>query len=269
MRTLYRYPGAKNKLLPQIMPFIESSLEKTGSFCDAFVGGGSVLLEVAAKYPNVKLYCNDKDWFVFCFWKLMATGSSEDIEQLKRLVQIKPTIELYYELRAEDPTSEVEAAFRSIFFNRTSFSGDMRRSASAIGGKSQSSKYTVDCRYNAAKIIQKIDAIHKLLAGRTVVSNVDINAYEVINDESITLYLDPPYWLAGKMLYQEYMKDNEHTLMANRLKSRKDWILSYDNCKEIVELYDWADIHLIDASYCIRGIKTNWQKTKEVLILPA
>jgi hypothetical protein len=45
-------------------------------------------------------------------------------------------------------------------------------------------------------------------------------------------------------------------------------ILSYDNCQEIIELYHWASLNLIDATYCIKGTKLNWQKTKEILIVP-
>ena len=268
MKSLFRYPGGKTKLIPQILPFLEKTLSKSEGFCDAFVGGGSVLLEVAEKYPSMNLSCNDKDWFVYCFWQIVSSDSTMHLDALKRMVEQKPTIELFYKLRNSNPTNMAEAAYRAIFFNRTSFSGDMRRGASPIGGRKQQSKYTVDCRYNAQKIIAKIDAINKLLVGRTWVSNEDINSYEVLQDKSITIYLDPPYWHKGKMLYQEYMKNDEHIELSNLLKSRNNWILSYDNCKEIIDLYDWASVHFIDAAYCIRGSKTNWQKTKEVLIVP-
>jgi site-specific DNA-adenine methylase len=126
MKTIFRYPGAKNRLLPQIMPFIEKSLEKTACFYDAFVGGGSVLLEVAEKYPDIQLFANDKDQFVYCFWHIMSQEDGYDIKFLKELIKQQPTIDLYYQLRNEAPRNDVEAAYRAIFFNCTSFSGDMR-----------------------------------------------------------------------------------------------------------------------------------------------
>lgn len=267
MKTVFRYPGAKNRLLPQIMPFIEKSLQQTWCFYDAFVGGGSVLLEVAEKYPDIQLFANDKDFFVYCFWYIMSQEDDYDIKFLKELVKQKPTIDLYYQLRTDAPRNSVEAAYRAIFFNRTSFSGDMRRTASPIGGKNQNSKYTVDCRYNADKIIKKLDRIHELLAGRTEVTTFDINQYPGL-ESNCTVYLDPPYWHAGKMLYHEFMKDEEHIQLSENLKNKKHWIMSYDNCNEILDLYSWANIHFIDASYCIRGSKQNWHKTKEVLIVP-
>lgn len=270
MRSCFRYPGAKAKLLPQIMPFIDTSLKSKTKFCDAFVGGGSVLLAVALRYPNIELSCNDKDWLVYCFWKIMASGNKDEIDSLKQKILVKPTIELFYKLRLEAPQNEVEAAYRSLFFNRTSFSGDMRhQKSSPIGGKNQSSVYSIDCRYNAKKLVQQVDAIHKLLYGRVEVSNADINQYIDTLATDTTIYLDPPYVKAGKMLYHEFMKEKEHKDLSDKLKVKSNWILSYDNCKEVLDLYNWASIHFIDAKYCIRGAKETWHKTKEVLIVPS
>jgi len=269
MKSIFRFPGGKTKLLPQIMPFIEKSLQDTHIFCDAFIGGGSVFLKVAEKYPQMHLFCNDKDYSIFSFWELMGNGTDTDISELKKLIRQIPTIELYYQLRATPPQSIIEAAYQSIFFNRCSFSGDMRHSASPIGGKLQKSKWAIGCRYNEKKLLQQIDHIHELLFGRITVSNKDISDYATIRDQGITIYLDPPYVKAGKQLYQQYMKYDEHNNLANILKFQNNWILSYDNCEEIRELYNWANVQLIDASYCIKGSKTNWNKTKEVLILPS
>lgn len=269
MRSIYRYPGSKAKLLPQILPFIDASLkEASEGFVDAFVGGGSVLLAVAEKYPGLQLYANDKDLDVSAFWEIMSRGTNSELSELKRLLEQKPTIALYYELRKTKPASLVEAAYQAIFFNRTSFSGDMRHAASPIGGKNQSSKYTVDCRYNIRKLLGQVDAIHKLLAGRVIVSNKDINSYDALKNEKLTLYIDPPYWAMGKSLYQHFLQADQHLALSKTLSNRKNWILSYDNCPQVLELYDWANINLIDVAYCIKGAKTNWQKTKEVLILP-
>lgn len=271
MRSIYRYPGSKAKLLPQILPFIDASLkEASEGFVDAFVGGGSVLLAVAEKYPQLQLYANDKDLDVSAFWEIMSRGTNSELSELKRLLEQKPTTALYYELRQKKPASisMVEAAYQAIFFNRTSFSGDMRHAASPIGGKNQSSKYTVDCRYNTKKLLEQVDAIHKLLKGRVIVSPYDINSYDAIKNEKLTLYIDPPYVIKGNMLYEERMNSSDHLALSKTLSNRKNWILSYDNCPQVLELYDWANINLIDVAYCIKGAKTNWQNTKEVLILP-
>lgn len=267
MKSCYRFPGSKAKLLPQILPFIETSLIGRGSFADLFVGGGSVALAVAGKYPNLPLILNDKDPLTFSFWRLMADEHAE-IEPLLELIKNQPTIELYYQLRAEEPKNITERAYRSIFFNRTSFSGDMRKKASPIGGKHQSSQWKVDCRYNAEKLIAQIGDIKKLLSGRTEVYNEDINDLAVLDDDGIAVYLDPPYLIKGHMLYEEHMRLQEHQQLAQSLSKNRNWVLSIDNCEQVREMYDYADIRFIDVSYCIKGKKDNWEKTKELLILP-
>lgn len=265
---IFRYPGSKAKLLPGILPAIEKLLQTRSTFCDAFVGGGSVLIRIAQLYPDIKLMCNDKDDFVFSFWKIMADGTDADIKALQTLISQTPTIKLFYELRQTEPQSIVEAAYRAIFFNRCSYTGDMRRSSSPQGGRKQLSQYTIGCRYNAPKLIKQIDTIHQLLAGRLVASNQDINDYEVLRDPNIGCYLDPPYVKMGHQLYNFSMKLAEYQQLAANLKNTSNWVLSLDNCEEVREMYQWANIDYIDVSYCIRGSKINWHKTKEVLITP-
>lgn len=267
MLTPFRFPGSKNKLLPQLEKFLDPLLKETNIFGDLFLGGGSVLLNVASRYPKINLKANDKDYNVYCFWKIIGGSNTSDISEVIKLLKIKPTIELFYKLRETPVTSEIEAAYRALFFNRTTFSGDMRAGASPIGGKNQLSKYTVDCRYNADKLIEKIKIINKLLAGRFSITNQDINSCEFITD-TFPIYLDPPYYKAGKMLYQEYMIHEEHVKLSKILQERNKWILSYDNCVEIRDLYKLSNIFYIDAKYCIRGSKQSWHETKEIVILP-
>jgi len=261
--SIYRYPGAKNKLLPLIEKHIENII--TDSFADCFTGGGSVLLHVAKKYPKIKLYANDKNYNIYSFWKLVSGNDDEAINRLFNLIDVKPTIELFYKLKEESTISSdiVRSAYIGIFLNKCSFSGI---GVNPIGGKNQSSKYTVDCRYNAKKIKTKILEIKKLLQGRTQVDNCDIINYDILSTD-IPVYLDPPYFLKGKDLYSVYMKNNEHTSLSNILKTRKKWVLSYDDCNEIRSLYKDHQIIDINAKYSINGKKTEWSQKNELLII--
>lgn len=269
--TPFRYPGSKNKILPVIGQHLYPLVEKKSFYFDGFVGGGSVLLDIATKFPDKKLIANDLDFGVSQFWNLMGNSFEWEISQLKNMLACKPTVDMYYHLRnlKEAPIySRIDAAFRALFFNRTSFSGDMRRGASPIGGRHQKSKYTVDCRYNADKLIDKIERIHELLRGRLVVESRDILATDHIENDDMAAYLDPPYFVAGKMLYEQGMKTEDHRKLADKLKGRTNWVLSYDNAPQITALYDWAEIQPVDVKYCIKGEKTSWDETKEILILP-
>jgi DNA adenine methylase len=52
------------------------------------------------------------------------------------------------------------------------------------------------------------------------------------------LYLDPPYFHKGARLYTSFYKRKDHEKVADRLlKLRSPWVLTYDYCKEIHDLY--------------------------------
>jgi DNA adenine methylase len=263
--TPFRYPGSKNKLLPVLMEHIDKTLVGKNEFCDAFVGGGSVLLEVANKYSKLKLYANDKDQWVASFWQVVADNDSTNLKELLGLMEAQPTLELFYKLRETPPVTIVESAYRAIFFNRTTFSGIFY--SGPIGGKGQKSKYPVDCRYNFKKLKAKTLVCHELLKGRTAISNLDFSDYDILTGTDYPLYLDPPYYVKGDILYIERMKPAAHEELAKMLDSRTNWVLSYDDCPEIRKFYQNKQIIDLSARYCINGKKDNWESKNELIIL--
>ncbi len=266
--TPFRYPGSKNKMLPILMEHIGERIKNETAFTDAFVGGGSVVLEVATKYPDVELLINDKDVWMFSFWDIVCGKHTSQLSDLLLLIDQPATLEQFYKLREandERKPDRLEAAYSAIFFNRTTFSGILK--SGPIGGKGQTSKYPVDCRYNAAKIKKKVIAMNKLLAGRTSVDNLDINQYLGAKSKGL-VYLDPPYYIKGSALYTEFMKPAEHIHMAGVLSHKENWILSYDDCPEVRALYKDNKIIDLAARYCINGKKSAWSKKNELIILP-
>jgi len=265
--TPFRYAGSKNKMLPILMEHLSPLLSKSNSFCDVFIGGGSVLLEVAAKYPTIKLFGNDKDKWVSSFWSIVASDDTQKLDELIRRLEAQPTIELFYKLRETPATTDIDYAYRALFFNRTCFSGIL--SSGPIGGREQKSKYKVDCRYNFQKLKKKILECNKLLIGRTTIDNVDVMSYYALKDESCVAYCDPPYVAAGKMLYPEYMTIKQHEQFSKIILSRKKWVLSYDNSDVIKDIYgDTCDIYDAVSNYCISGIKKEWSQKLELIIVP-
>lgn len=266
--TPFRYPGAKNKMLPLLMEYIDNLHKDAHPFCDAFVGGGSVALEVAGKYPKSRIYLNDKDYWIYSFWDVVAGKETDKLPDLLKLIEQPATLEQFYKLKESTTNDKLECAYKAIFLNRTTFSGIFK--SGPIGGKEQKSKYTVDCRYNPAKLKKKILDCNKLLQGRTTVLNDDINDLLVHKlDTNFTIYLDPPYYKKGKDLYTEYMSDHEHNKLADMLERvYTKWILSYDDCPEIRKLYSKNQIIDLAARYCINGKKNAWENKNELIIVP-
>lgn len=263
--TPFRYPGAKNKLLPILRSYIDPLMVNQNQFCDAFIGGGSVLLNVAEAFPSIQLFGNDKDYGISSFWKIVSDSNTNKMEKLLELMEQSPTLDLFYQLREDKTTNDdVTAAYKSIFFNRTTFSGI--HYSGPIGGKEQKSKYTVDCRYNFKKLKAKILACNILLKGRTQIDNCDVLNYPILNT-NCPVYLDPPYYVKGDSLYIVKMNDEDHKNLSIILNNRNNWVLSYDDCAVIRTIYKNNNVIDLSTRYCINGKKESWKSKNELIIL--
>jgi DNA adenine methylase len=264
--AIFRYPGGKSKLLEPITKALYPVIQETGAFAEPFVGGGSVLVQVAKDFPNIKLYANDKDPYMYAFWSMLADDEDKEIGLFYLHLRQKPTIKLFKQMREDPPLlNRADRAYYAVFFNRTTFSGI--QTSGPIGGYEQKGKYKVDCRYNAARIIKEFEALRHLVRGRLTVSNLDCVDFLAKTPEVAT-YLDPPYFVKGKDLYPVHMKVEEHGALADMLMERRKWVLSYDICPEIDKLYNWARLTPLDARYSITDRKKSWVDKKEYIITP-
>ena len=265
MKTPFRYPGAKTKLLHIISPKIQKYIHKDSIFHDVFVGGGSVLIAVAEQNRSLFLSVNDLDPLIYNFWSLIAYGNRSNDKEMIDLIHSPISVKKFIELKNSQPKTMVESAYRAIFFNRTTFSGIQM--SNPIGGFNQNSNWKIDCRYNAKKIIEKYRQLIKLLRGRLNVECLDCIDYLSYNDAySDVYYLDPPYYEKGNVLYPVKMSVEQHLALSKTLINMKHWVLSYDNNDKIFSMYNWANIENINARYSINGKKSNWSNKTELLI---
>jgi len=261
---IFRYPGGKSRLIPAIDAVLQNYLFDGDAFHDVFVGGGSVLMHVARTWPHSPLRANDLDPWMYSFW-LTLVGDNAEFEELARLVSRQPTMELFKSLRETEAGGHVDRAYRAVFFNRTTFSG--MAGSGPIGGYGQTSQWRIDCRYNADRLVREMRDWRHILLGRLEVYSLDGAWYA--SDTRECMYLDPPYYRQGPALYETHMTGAGHIRLAQVLHKTGRWVLSYDDCEEVRELYGWATITDIPARYSIRGKKYSWRESVEVIITPS
>lgn len=263
MQGLLRYPGGKGRLLSQLLPYLLDGAP--ASFADAFVGGGSVLLAVAAALPDARLFANDIDGDVAAFWRTVTL----DVGALQARVEgVKPTTDEFRHWLDARPRARVDRAYRLLFLSRCSFSGVMRN---PIGGWEQKGKWKIDCTWNPQRIIARLDQAATLLRGRTIVTGLDILSAPWAE----RVYLDPPYYRVGGWFYHNDMSPTQHQALAAMLKVRAGWVLSYNDLPEVRKLYrGWASIRRLDSTYySITGPAAHRRTAQsaqqpELLILP-
>lgn len=271
MSSILRYPGSKRRLLKTLDLYFKPYLRFGSSFHDVFVGGGSVMLNVAREYPQVALHANDLDEGVANLWKVVV-GPEGDLEALEGLVRAaRPTVALREQIKRKDPEDLVGKAFQALLVNRTSYSGIWN--AGPLGGRDQKGATTITDRWNPDRLVGEMRKARELLRGRLQVASMDAVAYLTAmseEDPEGLYYLDPPYIQQGWQLYREIMTDGDHERLAAVLRGVPNWVLSYDLCSEVEQLYSWASINDVETVYTTaktRGAPRR-PRRREVVVVP-
>jgi len=286
--SFFRYPGGKSKLKNQIVnQYLTSvSSEAYVEYREPFFGGGSIGLCLMDKMPNNKrIWINDYDVGISCLW----TAVINHPEILKKhILSFKPSIERFYEFKlslietSSAPTSTksiCQLGFQKLALHQISYSGLGVKSGGPLGGRKQKSKYKIDCRWSPDYICKKVDKINKLFSSFNIrnggCTSLDFSTLiEDVGEKSL-LYCDPPYYDRGNDLYKCGFSVFDHQRLADLLMNTNHyWALSYDDCKEIRDLYKWAEIILLDVNYTITSLKDKdtgerrSRMTQELLIIP-
>jgi DNA adenine methylase len=267
MTSFFRYPGGKSKLLKDISRHLKVYANDLDlEYREPFFGGGSVGLRFIADHPNwSKIWINDKDVGVACLWTSLICFP----EDLKAMVQsFKPSVEAFDDFKdflvdlKKEPRQRskvVGVGFKKLAIHQTSYSGLGTKSGGPLGGREQKSKYPIDCRWSPSYICKKIDKLHKMFSFLDIRDDACTNfdfEYLIKETGDSFLYVDPPYYVKGNDLYQCGFTEGDHERLAELLRTTPYWVLSYDDCQRVRELYDWAHvIELDEVNYSITATK--------------
>jgi len=231
-------------------------LEENGlvgtDYAEPYAGGAGLALRLMMDEYVGDIYINDLDPSIYAFWDAvlnMADYLCEWIEQVPITVE---QWNIYRRIQANYKTADIlELAKSTFFLNRTNVSGVI--SGGIIGGINQRGKYKIDARFNKIELINRIRDIQRF-SHRIHLSNLDgidfVRQLERMKKD-IFVYLDPPYYKKGSDLYMNAFCDNDHKKLADYVKTmRKKWIISYDNQKFIMQLYEKNRKVLYQLSQC-------------------
>jgi DNA adenine methylase len=261
--SLCCYIGGKAKLARIIVE--EVTQRKIDNYREPFFGGGSVGLNLMTRNAVPNVWINDYDPAVYSMW----TAAANYPEMLKQAVRdFVPCVSEFARIKSQfragiaKPTAAhdiVRFGVEKIGVQQMSRSGLGQMSGGPTGGWGQLNG-GIGSRWNPARICQKIDLIsHCLRCAR--ITNLDF-ASLLDDDTPATIYLDPPYHEVGDKLYQHSLSHLDHVRLSELLRySEHDWLLSYNDCPAIRELYAFAQIRQIKATY-----SNSRRQTHELLI---
>ncbi|MDZ7966275.1 MAG: DNA adenine methylase [Nostoc sp. DedSLP03] len=263
IKSPLRYPGGKSKAINQIVEYLpESFLE----FREPFVGGGSVFIYLRQKFPGIKIWINDLNRELFLFWKFAQSDIAQLVKEIRHIkVRYTDGKLLFLELTSVDVNklSDLERAVRFFVLNRITFSGTVES-----GGFSQEAFHK---RFTDSSI-ERVEKLENLLSKNVQITNLDYSHLLKKEGEDIFLFLDPPYFSATKS--KLYGKDGdlhtyfEHQRFAELLQQCDHrWLITYDNSRQIIENFQWANISEWELQYGMNNYKRSGAaKGKELFI---
>ena len=247
-----RYPGGKGRLGAWMAEFVHHNYLSGGCYIEPYAGGSGVALHLLLKGYMDRIVINDIDPSIYAFWWALL---NETDDMLRRVAETPITLEerkqqeIIY--RSSDQYTLAEVGFATLFLNRTSRSGIL--TGGVIGGKNQTGKWKLDARFNRQELSRRI----RLIAHHR--SQIDVfckDALELINHlhsglpRQSLIYLDPPYYHKGGELYRNAYELNDHIAVAQTVQALDiPWVVTYDNCSEIDQLYQWANGGQFDIYY--------------------
>lgn len=245
-----RYPGGKTRACKILEAILKKyfDLQLFDTFVSPFMGGGSFEFYIQNKY-NYKLCVNDKFIPLYNFWKQIKIDKNKLCDELKKQLNItKDDFNNYRKTILHLNEDTLQQSIQYFIINRCSFSG-----ATLSGGFSQEASKK---RFT----ISSINKIEKLDFTLIDIYNLDFEQFiNVYATDTTLMFLDPPYYLNKKSkLYgnngdmHEYFN---HELLNEILKTKKNWILTYNDCDYIRELYKNYLILNVNWSYSMNKNK--------------
>lgn len=250
--TPLRYPGGKGKLAAFIQEIYKANDLSDGTYVEPYAGGAAIALKLLLEGFAWNIIINDIDKRIFSFWWSIL---NETEQFCKKINDCKVDIATWNKQKFIhlniDQYSLEEIGFATFFLNRTNRSGIL--SAGVIGGKNQTGNFKIDARFNKRDLISRIELIAKYKS-RIKLYNKDalILMREINNtfNKKTLVYYDPPYFKKGKLLYHNFYTYEDHQSLATFIRGTNyPWIVTYDNVKEIKEMYLGENYANFDISY--------------------
>lgn len=255
-----RYPGGKTRACKVLDNILNDhfDINKYDTLISPFFGGGSFEFHIQHKY-NLIIKANDKFLPLYTFWKQCKTNNDDICKELYTKINTidKDTFKQCRETIIGEKIP-INQAIMYFVINRCSFSG-----ATLSGGFSDTASKN---RFTTSSI-DRIGALD--------LSNFDIECADFSDfieekykkSNKNLMFLDPPYYLEkNSKLYGkngDMHKTFDHTKLYNTIKNKKNWIMTYNDCEYIRNLY--KDFKIIETNWTYGMNKT--KKSSEIVIV--
>ncbi|MCU6709379.1 DNA adenine methylase [Paenibacillus sp. J5C_2022] len=249
--TPLRYPGGKTKLYNTVLDLIVRNEIVNGTYIEPFAGGAGVAIRLLLDGIVSDIVLNDFDYAIYAIWK----NITEHTDELCTFIETVPLTTTEWLRQRTIYTNQhdyslLEVGQASFYLNRTNVSGVL--TGGVIGGLSQEGSYKIDARFNRDNLIKMIQAIaqHKEHIHIYNWNAEDFILHIIPNFDNVFVYFDPPYVKKGPGLYRNSFSKEDHKALSEIIKaSQFKWIVTYDKCELIEQLYSNFNRKVLSINY--------------------
>jgi len=271
-KPFVKWAGGKRQLLTELE---KNFPKKFGTYFEPFLGGGAVLFDLLAKKPNLKCSVSDLNSDLVLAYVTIRDKLGRLIESLENHSKNyhKDSTGYYYEVRKQEPKSQIEKVSRLLFLNKTCFNGLYR-----VNSKG---KFNVPLgRYTNPNIVNRenLTTVSKFLQSDKIkISCRDFESILKDAKKGDFVYFDPPYQPVSdtanftSYTHRDFTEDDLQRLadLANQLNSKGAHVLLSNSNTRIVKKIFSSKKWKVKEIAVNRAINSNSQKRtghKEVLI---
>jgi DNA adenine methylase len=235
-----RYPGGKTCLLGTVSRVLRGNKLERGHYAEPYAGGCGLALALLYTGCVSDIHVNDIDPAIWAFWNAVLNDTEEFIKLMNKTPVTLKEWKRQRTIFRESNANNMKLGFAAFFLNRTNRSGIIKN-AGVIGGLAQDGDYTIDCRFNKEELARRIRRIRKYRSRINLYKKDALKFIDFVEKKlpvNTFLCIDPPYFQKGSSLYTSFYKRKDHEKVADRiLQLKSPWILTYDYCDEIHDLY--------------------------------
>ena len=254
-KTPLRYPGGKSRACTKMDQYFPD-LRNYTEYREPFLGGGSVAIHIAKKYPHLKITVNDLYEPLYNFWIQLQQFGTELKDKLIEYKSLYPNPDTARELFVEskelvnDQTIDsLDRAARFYIVNKCSFSG--LTESSSFSQQASISNFSL-------RGIEKLPGYQEIITGW----NINQYSYEYLMREDIHdgifMYLDPPYDIKdnlyggkGGTMHKRFDHD-EFAIQCDRYASSQ--LVSYNSDQIIRDRFDGWTVAEFAHTYTMRSV---------------
>ena len=253
-----RYPGGKTKFYDYVRELLRCNNMLGETYMEPFAGGAGLALKLLLNDDVKRIIINDYDTAIYSFWHSILYETDAFCE----LINTTPvTTEEWKKQRDiymnHNGNISLDVGFSTFFLNRKNVSGVIK--GGIIGGLEQQGAYKIDARYNGQNLISKILNIAEK---REQIVLLNQDAKELLQPQQLRRYyktfinLDPPYVKKGVQLYKNAFTDADHRELSELISNcNRKWIVTYDICPLVADLYQDFRSSYLDVTYSVRMSK--------------